>query len=441
MRQVVFAYRFFVCLGVIAATFVMSSLWEPLFLLASLLLLGVVVATIYEYLILRKLADRSSVQRSVDQRLSLSDFQQIDYNLVYTGDRHLLVTLTDELPYQLQDRRPIAEALPITEGSYDLSQSIRPVVRGDYNFGCMRLYVQLRRPGLLQYMREQEQEQTVPVYPSIIQMRRYALMIFEQTALKRGIRRIRQVGENDEFEHLRQYQQGDNIKSINWKATSRKGELIVNQYQDTRSQSVYCILDKGRTMEMPFEGMSLLDYSINTILTISNIALRKYDKAGLVTFGTEVSTSLAAENFPHQLEQIASILYREQALHQEAGFEALLHFVRRRVQRRGIVFLFTNFEAPSDLDRAMPYLRAISRKHLLIVIAFRNAELDRASEEPVEDDLDYYVQTLAADYKYQKHDLMQRMQLQGIHTIYTTPADLSVDVINKYLEIKARRLR
>jgi uncharacterized protein (DUF58 family) len=107
-----------------------------------------------------------------------------------------------------------------------------------------------------------------------------------------GIKKIRRLGHNNEFEQIKNYVQGDDIRTVNWKATSRRNELMVNQYQDERAQHIYSVIDKSRSMRMPFNDLTLLDYSINSTLAFSNICLRKGDKVGLMTYSDKLEQKL-----------------------------------------------------------------------------------------------------------------------------------------------------
>ena len=272
-------------------------------------------------------------------------------------------------------------------------------------------------------------------------MRKYALQVFTQTATASGIRKIRQIGENDEFEQIKYYQQGDNVRSINWKATSRKNQLMVNQFQNTRSQMIYSVIDKGRSMKMPFDGLSLLDYAINSTLVISNIILKKYDKAGLITFSDKMGQLARAESTPKQLSFLAELLYNQSTDFKEANFELLFYTLQRQVRRRSVLLFFTNFEHMHDLDRNLPFLQALNRRHLMVVIFFTNTGLIHAGNQPVQSISDLYLSTFATKTLVEKEQIRNRLQLHGIQTILTKPEDLSVAVINKYLEIKAKRMK
>jgi len=271
-------------------------------------------------------------------------------------------------------------------------------------------------------------------------MRQYELQVFSKTAILAGIRQIRKIGENDEFEHIKPYQIGDNIKSINWKATSRKNQLMVNQYQNTRSQTVYCIVDKGRSMKMPFLGMTLLDHAVNSALVISNIILKKYDKAGLITFSDKLGSIVRAKAMTGQLESISKQLYSQKTAFRESNFELLYYTCRQQITRRSILLFFTNFEQMVDLDRSLPYISRMGKKHLMVVILFINTEILTAAEAECHTKSNIYRKTFAEKALAEKIKIARTLNIHGIQTILTRPEDLSINVINKYLEIKNKRM-
>jgi len=148
--------------------------------------------------------------------------------------------------------------------------------------------------------------QTVKTYPSFLQLKKYDLISLNQTSLQFGIKKIRRIGNSFEFEQIKDYVQGDNIKDINWKATAKRNQLMVNQFQDEKSQQVYSIIDKGRVMKMPFENLSLLDYAINAALVISSVVVRKHDKAGIFSFSKKPENFVVSERRNAQMNLFKS---------------------------------------------------------------------------------------------------------------------------------------
>ncbi len=421
--------------------FILAYTFPVLFSLAKIALAILFLIVLIEWISLIRLTRQYTIVRTVPDTLSLHDVQEINYTIINGSPRRLKIDIVDELPDQIQERN-FEKGWIVKAGNEEtLTYQIRPTERGEYNFGNVYGFVSFSFPGFVTLRSKKDYPKSISVIPSILQMKKYELMTMASTATQAGIRRIRRVGENDEFEHIRAYTQGDNIKSINWKATSRRNEIMVNQYQDTRSQQVYCIIDKGRSMRQPFDGLTLLDYSINSSLVISNIVLKKFDKIGLVSFSHIFGNFLKASNKGTQLHRIAEHLYNEKTDFKESNLSLLHQTIRRRISQRSILFLFTNFENSYDMERSLAYLKAINRRHLLIVIFFENTALRAASESAAKSSSDIYTQTFARSTLVEKKVMARRLNKLGIQSILTSPAKLSVHVINKYLEIKAKRMR
>lgn len=421
----------------IVASFSLPFLYVPFLVLFATLSM----VAIGEALMLSRASHHVTAHREAQDKLSLGDPQTINYRVENGSRFQMNIEVVDELPYQFQLRDSIVSLTIYSHEHCNHKEVLTPLQRGEYQFGKLHLYISLPFPGFIQYRKSNDLERKTQVYPSFIQMRKHAMEVFSQTATLSGIRRIRAIGETDEFEQIRPYQQGDHIKSINWKATSRKNQLMVNQFQNTRSQQIYCIIDKGRAMKMPFAGLTLLDYAINSTLTLSNIVLRKFDKAGLITFSDKMGQIVKAENHGRQLNLLAEQLYAQKTGYKEADFGILFQNIRQQIKRRSVMLFFTNFEHLYDLDRHIHFLRAINGRHLLIVIFFVNTELSQASRSEAKSIEDIYIKTEADKAIMAKELIRNRLQLHGIQTILTSPADLSIQVINKYLEIKAKRMQ
>jgi uncharacterized protein (DUF58 family) len=243
-----------------------------------------------------------------------------------------------------------------------------------------------------------------------------------------------------EFEQIKDYIQGDDIRNINWKATAKKGQLMVNQFQDEKSQPVYSIIDKGRVMKMPFNELSLLDYAINTTLVISNIALKKNDKAGMFAFSNKIENRVVSERRSPQMNLILETLYNLKTNFVESDFSRLYIDIKRHLPQRSLLLLYTNLETLDALHRQLPYLQAIAKQHLLVVIFFENTELISNTQKKSNNTLEIFEQTIAEKFIYVKQLVVNELRKYGIQTILTKPEDLTINTINKYLEIKAKGL-
>ncbi len=394
-----------------------------------------------EFTLLKYNSKNIGISRTVSDKLSLGDTQHVQYEISNDSKIPLHYELTDELPMQLQHRNFIQRSIINAEDRKKIKYRIRPTTRGVYCFGKLHIYVNYPFLGLVQRRISVDIKREVGVYPSFIQMRNFELQVFSQTANMAGIRRIRQIGENDEFEHIRNYVQGDNIRSINWRATSRRGELMVNQYENSRSQMVYCIIDKGRSMKMPFGGLTLLDYAVNTSLVLSNIILKKHDRAGLITFSNKIGAIIKASAQHNHLQKLTNYLYKQVTGFNESNFELLFYTLRSQLSRRSVLLFFTNFEQPIELRRNLKYLKSLNQKHLLVVILFKNTELESVKDMPTTKMKDIYFKTFTQKSIMEKEKIAAEIKANGIQVILTAPEDLSVNTVNKYLEIKAKRMR
>jgi uncharacterized protein (DUF58 family) len=320
-----------------------------------------------------------------------------------------------------------------------VTYTVRPVRRGAYIFGALHVFASTQ-PGLIARRFSTAADVEIKVYPSYMQLRRYAFMAFDKRLQDSGLKRIRKLGHTMEFEQIKEYVPGDDPRALNWKATARSLKPMVNQYQDERAQPVYLVIDKGRLMRMPFDEMTLLDYAINASLVMSYIAIRKSDKAGIVTFAEKFGDVVKAGRRNNQMYLILETLYNQQTEFLEADFERLYVGVLRKVRQRSLLILLTNFESLSGLDRQMPYLKRLAEHHILVVVFFQNTEIAHLTEEPAGSLREIYHQTLAEKMVYEKQTMVRRLRHHGIYAVLTTPARLTVDTINQYLELKARGL-
>ncbi len=431
--------RFFICFGLISGLFAASFFMQILFPIVQAILLITTILLLVDFLLLFNNKEFIRANRRTPKILSLGEINKIHLDILNISNQNLSLEIIDELPEQLQKRDFRIIIQLNSKKDETISYEVRPLQRGEYLFGALNIYLS-SEIGLIQRRTQFTEPTAVPVYPSIIQMKQLELKAFDQVTNQKGIKKIRRLGHSYEFEQIKSYVRGDDYRSINWKASSRRGTLMVNAYQDERAQQVYCVLDKSRVMKMPFDGLSLMDYAINTSLVISNIVLQKDDRAGLLSFSDVMGTAIKAERKANQLNKIMAALYREKERSGEANYELLYYASRKLIKGRSLLLLFTNFESKYALERVLPVLRRINTLHLLVVVFFDNSEIRKFSEKEVGDTEEIYMQTIAQNYLAEKTAMVQQLKQFGIQTILTRPEELAVNAINKYLELKARGL-
>lgn len=429
--------RLFLALAINVELFINAYFLPPAFIFALGALGLTVAATLVDISVLYRVQRGMVGRRVTPEKLSNGDENEITLELENYYNFNIRAEIIDELPIQFQQRDTVFKTQIGSGIQQELKYTVRPTKRGEYEFGAVKIYAKTPL-GLVSRRFVFEQGKTLPVYPSYMQMRQYELMAMSNRLQDVGVKRIRRIGHSMEFEQIRDYVVGDDLRTINWKATARAARYMVNQYTEEKSQPVYCVIDKGRMMKMPFKGLSLLDYAINATLVLSNIAIYKQDRAGLITFSEEMGVLLKAKRNPTQMQAITEILYNQKTRYLESDFELLYTNVRRQINHRSLMLIFTNFDSLSAMRRQLPYLQRLNKQHLLVVIFFENTETQELILAPARTVEEVYIKTVAEKFAYEKRQIVRELTLNGIQAILTAPENLTVNTINKYLELKAR---
>jgi uncharacterized protein (DUF58 family) len=429
---------FYACIGIIVL-FVLSFIFPRLFNIVKLILLLLVVVTVLDIIILFAAKNGVKGERILPEKFSNGDENPVRLVIQNFFTFNILVTIIDEIPEQFQERNFKIDRKLKATSTTEIEYKLRPVERGEYHFGKLNIYV-TSIFGLIARRFSYNDGGMVPNYPSFMQLRKYDLLAMSNNLHQYGIKKIRKIGHTMEFEQIKDYVLGDDLRTINWKATAKRNQLMVNQFQDEKSQPIYSVIDKGRVMKMPFEGLTLLDYAINAALVISNVALKKQDKAGILAFSKKVENIVVAERRTSQMNLILETLYNVNTDYFESDFGRLYGDVKRNITNRSLMLLYTNFETLDGLHRQLPYLKGIAKNHLLVVIFFKNTELNALISEQAETVQQAYDKVIAEKFAFEKRLIVNELQKYGIQSILTEPENLTIDTINKYLEIKARGL-
>lgn len=393
-------------------------------------------------------------ERHCPARFSNGDDNNVRLSIESTYPFPVQLTVIDEIPAVFQ-RRDICMAVLLPAGTKDTAASaqtspkrkacaevgytLRPVTRGVCSFGVIRIFT-----STLLYLVERRYScghpQKIKVYPSFLMLRQYELLAISNRLTELGIKHIRRVGHHTEFEQIKDYVVGDDYRTINWRATARRHQFMVNVYQDERSQQIYNVIDKGRVMQQASRGMTLLDSAINASLVLSFVATNKEDKAGLVTFNEKFDTFVPASRRPGHLQVLQESLYALQTTFGETDFSALVANLNLHLSKRSLLVLYTNFTGLSGMKRQLPYLMQLNRRHRLLVVFFGDSELQRYIHTPAHTDEEYYQHVIAEKFAYEQQVIVSVLKQYGIYSLLTTSETLSVDVINKYLEMKTRQI-
>jgi uncharacterized protein (DUF58 family) len=435
-KSIFFDTKLYLVLFTIAGLFVFGYFMPLVFVLAKVLLFLVLGLFGADMLFLYSGKAQIQSVRTVPVRMSMGDSNDISLFLASEYGISVNLEIIDELPFPFQIRDFVIKTKLEKNESKKFVYLLVPKQRGEFEFGNTQVFVSTAI-GLVKRRFTIICKDSVPVYPSFVQMRKFELMAMSSRIQDAGVRKIRKVGKQTEFEHVRDYVNGDDYRLMNWKATARRGHLMINQYQEEQAKDVYSIIDKGRVMKMPFDGMTLLDYAINAALAISNTSVFKHDKAGLITFSTDIDTFVVAERRNKQLATILEALYNQKTGFRESNYELLYLTVKKKIRQRSLMILYTNFESVQSMNRQMVYLQNLSKHHLVLVVIFMNTEIEQLVRMPKLLLEDVYTSVIAGKFVYEKKLIVKELEKHGVHSILTTPQNLTMNLINKYLEFKS----
>ncbi|MBC5833577.1 DUF58 domain-containing protein [Flavobacterium sp. F372] len=428
---------FFYCLMGVITCFILSFFFPALYSASWYVFFILLVFTIIDYILLFSFGQKIKANRITPEKLSNGDENEIIIKISNQYTFPIEINVVDEIPFQFQVRNFTIQKKIKAQEKTDLKYFLRPTERGEYAFGNLNIYA-ISPLKLLSKRYTFDNGQMVPTYPSYIQLRKYDLIAFSNKLFQHGLKKIRRIGHTMEFEQIKEYVQGDDMRTINWKATAKKNALMINQFQDEKSQNVYMVIDKGRVMKMPFNGLSLLDYAINATLVLSNVILKKNDKAGMFTFSKKVENRIVAERRSSQMNLILENLYNIKTNYFESDFSRLYVDVKKHINQRSLIVLYTNFETLDGLNRQLPYLKGIAKNHLLMVVFFKNTELNDLIDKKAENIQEVYDKVIAEKFDFEKRLIVNELRKYGIYALLTQPESLTIDTINQYLEIKAR---
>ena len=437
LRHIFLTRFFFVLLAIVIGMYCCATVFPWMFFVSNVALLALFCALLIDVIITFLNENPVEVSRKVDNLLNLGDSNTVTISVINRSNQPINFALIEGFPVQLQIRQKEYTAFLMPNNTKSFTYEFTPKQRGEFTFGDALIYLSSSL-FLIKRKIDYPLLQKVQVFPSILQMKQYELKVFHQQTQARGIKKVRRIGNNHEFEQIKNYVQGDDLRTVNWKATSKRNELMVNQYQEERSQHIYALIDKSRNMQMEFENMTMLDYAINSALVFSNIALRKGDRAGLITFSNKMGTQLVADRSNGHLRRILNLLYNQKTQFKESSYELLYESIRQTVKSRSLLMLYTNFESEFAMKRALPILKKINQRHVLVVVFFQNNELEDVAFQRIDTVQEIYQSAVAEKLITTKMVIAKELRQNGIQTILTRPEDLSINTINKYLELKAR---
>ncbi len=382
------------------------------------------------------------VSRNHDDRLSLAALNQITVHVrLRSGFRPTPLWLRDETPpsFDIASEERILRTVVRPSKESTVSYHLRPPRRGDYQFGDTHL----RWGSMLGLLRRQASFATavsVKVYPNLVDVKKYDLVVKRNRLWELGLRSARIFGNGSDFERLREYQPDDEYRRINWKATARRGKPISVEYETERSQNLVILLDIGRMMRSPVDDVARLDHAINAVLLLAYVAAKKGDRIGVLTFADSVQTWIAPRGGKGQFHRMLEMLYAVQSQPIEPDYNAAFTYFAAKQRKRSLVLVFTDLTGSLSTESLIAQMSRLRRQHLPLLINISDPTVIQLARQAIDNSETLHQRTVAEQLLEERKLSLERLRRQGVLTLDVPADEISVSVINKYLEIKTKTM-
>ena len=380
-----------------------------------------------------------AVEREVGRIASLKQHHRVNMTISNLSLQPQRVEVRDCVPQEFIPK-PAQFSLRIGPRSraavhYEVESSRR----GKFEIGEVHLRA-LSKLGLWQRYFKYDVDSVVHVYPDMKQIAEYELLARTDRLALLGVRRTRKIGQDNEFERLRDYTRDDNPKHIDWRSTARRNKLTVKDYQANQSQRLIFMLDCGRMMTNEANGISLLDHGLNAMLMLSYVALKRGDSVGLICFSDSVHAYVPAKSGMGHMNQLLHASFdRFPNLVESRYDQAFLH-LSTNCRKRSLVILVTNVIDEVNSLQIEQYLGNIVGRHLPLGVLLRDHRLFEAADQDEPRGQDLYRAAAAAEILTWRHQVITDLLHKGVLALDVYPEDMTSELINKYLEVKARHL-
>ena len=424
----------------LAAPLLAAGTWFPILQWAALAWLIFIIVLFYlDWQRAEEINGRFQIERIHDNKLSLGAENSVQIQIYHRGSRPTTVWVRDEPPDAFNISQRVFELTLEPRQSITASYTVYPLRRGDYEFGKLNLRW-VGPAGLMIRQAKLDLEEPVKVYPNLIDVRRYDLLLKKNRLQELGLRSTRQFGEGTEFERLREYTPDDEYRRIDWKATARRHRPITIEYQTERSQNVIALLDIGRMMQSPVAEIAKLDYVVNAVLLLGYVATGKGDKVGMMTFADQVVHYLNPRQGRGQFYRMLELLYSVEAQPVEPNYQQALSYLATKQRKRSLVIVFTDLSGGVSMQSLVANISILAKRSLPLVVTISDPEIVAASQQLPDDSLSVYQKTAASQLLDERKIVLDNLRQQGVLTLDVPANKLSIAVINRYLSLKAKTL-
>jgi len=423
-------------LGVVPI-FLAGAVFEPLTAVGVIYVLVLLTYAAFDVLLLPR-RRQFTIERIVPERISLGVPTRIALAVHNGSRRRVEIRLAADSPENVEARPAECRGIfgPGARGTLQYRLLARQ--RGKHKLGGLDVRV-LPSFGLFYRQFRVDIQAEIQVFPNLVNLKQYELLLRRGLAHEQGLARLRRIGQGSEFESLMLYADGDDMSRIDWKATAKRSELVVKNYQPERQQSVLVVIDVGRATAGEFEGISRLDYLVNATLMLAYVVLRQGDWFSMVAFSDRIESYLPPVRRAQSIDRVAKALYKLQPRLVEADYSAACRFLGLKSRKRSLICLMTDIIDRQASDVILSYLARFARRHLALAVTLANPHVRALAETPLTKTPDLYSKAVALDVLMARKEALAAMRQSGVDVLDVNPKALTPELINRYLLIKSTR--
>lgn len=428
-------------LGIGAIPLFFVDKWPVLLSVILFYDLLVVAAVIADYVNAPDPRQVLRITRKTDEKLALGVSNLVQLEIRSSAMVPLELTLLDSPPHEFTVEPSVQHTVALAGDSrpVTLSYNVIPHAKGDYSFGDLHVMY----PGILRLIERRgilEMSASVKVYPNLLETAKYELLARRGRLQQLGIRSARLRGGGSQFESLREYVPGDEYKKIDWSATARRGKLITRQYEVERSQNIVMLIDTGRNMLQKIGKMSKLDYVVNTALMLAYVAVSSDDKIGLMAFDADIHSYLPPNKGRSQVFQILERLYNLEARMVETDYREAFQYLAGRWRRRSLIIIFSDLVDPDTSSQILEAIPILEERHRVVCVTVSDPTIQGAARSTEIGAVAIHEKAVALHVLHERRQAITELRRRGVWTVDSPPEELSADLINHYLELKARSM-
>lgn len=377
------------------------------------------------------------IERKLPEHFSLGATNQVGWEVRNMAGTPLSFELTEDVPDLFERDMSSVSGVLQPRSAASVHYSIVPTRRGLYTFGDVFLRWQTHL-GLTVRQKRFSACDAVKVYPNVSNLARYELATQRHRVAEIGLTPIRLYGRGSMFESLRDYVPGDDLADAAWKATARHNRVMIRNYETERSQNVLVALDCGRLMATQVDRLSRLDCAINAAMLLTYVAMKQGDHIGLVAFSDRIESYVPAMKGRAALTRMNEALYRLEPRLCEPDYEGVCKFLALRHRKRSLIVILTDVIDREASSTLLAYSSRFARYHLPLCVTLRNLEVERMAAAKPQRAADCFSTTAALRLIARRAEVLGHMRQSGVDVLDVDPRQLTPQLLNRYLLLKAR---